>query len=142
MLNSNTNPSARTWIPLFVARSKRYPPAQVLMDSPSNFLTRRLVGAASKVPLKQSKAVLKVNLLAEREQNVFNIELWDATGGKQSVVPNSLTYTVGLAISEQPIINSIAVELVGNVADVFFKKGDPLPAKSTKVYLFCDRQKR
>jgi molecular chaperone DnaK len=89
---------------------------------------------SGKVSLK-SEGRFKVNLLAEkREQNVFNIELWDSTGGKQAIVPNTLTYTVGLAISEQPIINSVAVELIGNVADVFFKKGDPLPAKSTKVY--------
>ena len=89
---------------------------------------------SGKVPLK-TEGRFKVNLLAEKgEQNIFNIELWDGTGGKQTIVPNTLTYTVGLAISEQPIINSIAVELVGNTADVFFKKGDPLPAKSTKVY--------
>jgi molecular chaperone DnaK len=89
---------------------------------------------SGKVPLK-AEGRFKVNVLAEKgEQNVFNIELWDSTGGKQAIVPDTLTYTVGLAISEQPIINSIAVELVGNVADVFFKKGDALPAKTTKVY--------
>lgn len=89
---------------------------------------------SGKIPLK-AEGRFKVNLLAEKgDQNVFSIELWDAKGGKQVVVPDKLTYTIGLAISEQPIINSIAVALVGNVADVFFKKGDALPAKATRVY--------
>ena len=89
---------------------------------------------SGKVPLK-AEGRFKLNLLAEKgEQNVFTIELWDSKGGKQVIVPSSLTYTIGLAITEQPIINSIAVALVGNVADVFFKKGDALPAKTTRVY--------
>src|ERR1019366_7840973 len=72
---------------------------------------------SGKIPLK-AEGRFKVNLLAEKgDQNVFSIELWDAKGGKQVVVPDKLTYTIGLAISEQPIINSIAVALVGNVAD-------------------------
>jgi len=89
---------------------------------------------SGKVPLK-TEGRFKLNLLAEKgEQNVFTIELWDAKGGKQVVVPSTITYTIGLAITEQPIINSIAVNLVGNVADVFFKKGDALPAKATRIY--------
>ena len=89
---------------------------------------------SGKVPLK-AEGRFKLNLLAEKgEQNVFTIEVWDAKGTKQVAVPGSITYTIGLAITEQPIINSIAVNLVGNVADVFFKKGDALPAKATRVY--------
>jgi len=89
---------------------------------------------SGKVPLK-AEGRFKLNLLAEKgKQNVFTIELWDAKGSKQVVVPKTINYTIGLAITEQPIINSIAVNLVGNVADVFFAKGGALPAKATRVY--------
>jgi len=98
------------------------------------FANQKTHWRSGKVPLK-AEGRFKINLLAEKgEQNVFGIELWDAKGGKQVVIPNTLTYTVGLAISEQPIINSIAIGLANNEADVFFKKGDPLPAKATRVY--------
>jgi len=98
------------------------------------FVNQKTHWRSGKVPLK-AEGRFKINLLAEKgEQNVFGIELWDAKGGKQVVIPNTLTYTVGLAISEQPIINSIAIGLANNEADVFFKKGDPLPAKATRVY--------
>lgn len=89
---------------------------------------------SGKVPLK-AEGRFKLNLLAEKgEQNVFTIELWDSKGGKQAIVPSTLTYTIGLAITEQPIINSIGINLEGNITDGFFKKGDPLPAKATRVY--------
>ena len=98
------------------------------------FVNQKTHWRSGKVPLK-AEGRFKINLLAEKgEQNVFGIELWDAKGGKQVIIPNTLTYTVGLAISEQPIINSIAIGLANNEADVFFKKGDPLPAKATRVY--------
>ena len=98
------------------------------------FVNQKTHWRSGKVPMK-ADGRFKVNLLAERGgQNAFGIELLDAKGSKQVSVPDSIAYTIGLAISEQPIINSIAVALANNVADVFFKKGEPLPAKTTRVY--------
>lgn len=98
------------------------------------FVNQKSHWRSGKVPLK-ADGRFKVNLLAERgSQNVFGIELVDSKGSKQVPVPDSIAYTIGLAISEQPIINSIAVALANNEADVFFKKGSPLPAKATRVY--------
>jgi molecular chaperone DnaK len=89
---------------------------------------------SGKVPLT-TEGKFKLNLLAEKGgQNTFMIELQDAKGSKQIPVPDTLTYTIGMAISEQPIINSIAVALANNEPDVFFKKGDPLPAKAKRLY--------
>lgn len=89
---------------------------------------------SGKVPLSK-EGRFKLNLLAEKGgQNTYSIELNDPKGNKQIPVPDTLTYTIGMAISEQPIINSIAVALANNEADVFFKKGDPLPAKAKRVY--------
>ena len=89
---------------------------------------------SGRIPLKDNGR-FKVNLLADKgTQNVFSIEVLDPTGRKIAAEPGSITYTIGLAISEQPIINSIAVALANNEADVFFKKGEPLPAKAMRVY--------
>jgi len=110
-------------------------PNRISVDGFSiEFVNHKTHWRSGKVPLK-AEGRFKINLLAEKgDQNVFGIELWDTKGGKQVIIPNTLTYTVGLAISEQPIINSIAIGLANNEADVFFKKGDPLPAKATRVY--------
>jgi len=98
------------------------------------FVNEQTHWRSGKIPLKENGR-FKVNLLAEKGcKNIFTIELLDSTGRRQSVVPDHLSYTIGLAISEQPIINSIAVALANNEADVFFKKGDPLPAKATRIY--------
>jgi len=98
------------------------------------FVNQKTQWRSGKIPLK-AEGRFKINLLAEKgSQNVFSIELWDSKGSKQVIVPNSMSYTPGLAISEQPIINSIAVGLANNEADVFFKKGEPLPAKATHLY--------
>lgn len=98
------------------------------------FVNQKTHWRSGKIPLK-ADGRFKVNLLAERGgQNSFGIELVDAKGTKQIAVPDGLSYTIGLAISEQPIINSIAVALANNEADVFFKKGDPLPGKASRVY--------
>jgi len=89
---------------------------------------------SGKVPLK-ANGRFRVDLLAEKgDKNDFSIELLDGTGTRQECVPDSLSYTIGLAISEQPIIHNISVALANNEADVFFKKGEPLPAKATRVY--------
>ncbi len=98
------------------------------------FVNQQTHWRSGKIPLKENGR-FRVDLQAEKgNQNQFTIELLNSTGSKQACVPDNLTYTIGLAISEQPIINSIAVALASNEADVFFKKGDPLPARATRIY--------
>lgn len=98
------------------------------------FVNQQTHWRSGKIPLKDN-GKFKVNLVAEKGyQNFFAIELLDPLGRRQATVPDSLTYTIGLAISEQPVINSLAIALSNNEADVFFKKGEPLPAKATRVY--------
>lgn len=89
---------------------------------------------SGKVPVKNS-GHFRVDLLAEKgDKNPFSIELLDETGKRQVCIPDSISYTMGLAISEQPVIHNLAVAMANNEADVFIKKGDPLPAKATRVY--------
>jgi molecular chaperone DnaK len=98
------------------------------------FLNQQTHWRSGKVPIKENGR-FRVDLRAEKgEKNDFAIDLRDAKGTRQVCVPNSMSYTIGFSISEQPISISIAVALANNESDVFFRKGDPLPAKATRVY--------
>jgi molecular chaperone DnaK len=76
--------------------------------------------------------VFIANLHAERgERNTFAIELSDLTGRKQKTTPDTLTYTVGAVVDEQPLINSMGIALANNEYARFFKKGDGLPQRKS-----------
>jgi molecular chaperone DnaK len=83
---------------------------------------------SGKITLPEDGAFV-ANLLAEKgEKNVFSLELIDALGAKQKIVPDGLTYTVGGEVGEQPLINSIGVACGANNEVVwFFEKGTGLP---------------
>lgn len=98
------------------------------------FINRKTRWRSGKLPLK-ADGRFKVNVLAEKgSQNIFDIELADAKGSVQQPIPNTLAYTIGISLSEQPIINSIGVALANNEVHVYFKKGEPLPAKQTHCF--------
>lgn len=65
------------------------------------------------------------------ERNTFVVELFDAAGRKQKVTPDTLTYTIGAVVDEQPLINSMGIALANNDYAVFFEKGRGLPLKAT-----------
>jgi molecular chaperone DnaK len=89
---------------------------------------------SGKVSVK-SDGTFRVDLLAERgDKNTFQIELFDAQGTKRATTPDTISYTIGADISQQPVINSLGLALANNDFDVFFAKGVPLPAKATKIY--------
>lgn len=107
-------------------------------------LVNRSEGAKDLIGWRSGKVTLKtdgifqITLKAEKGiRNTYGIELLDREGGKQSPVPDALVYTVtggAGVITDVPNTNSIAVALANNVADVFFEKGAPLPAKRTTIY--------
>lgn len=79
--------------------------------------------------------VFMANLHAERgERNTFAIELYDPNGRKQKVSPETLTYTIGAVVEEQPLINSMGIALANNDYDRLFEKGRGLPLKTTRDY--------
>lgn len=83
----------------------------------------------NRVPLGPDGTFM-LNLLAEKGlRNDFEIVLLDAAGNRLSLHPDRLSYTVGTTITEQPIIHSMGVALANNQWEVYFHKGDPLPAK-------------
>lgn len=66
--------------------------------------------------------------------NEFLIELRDVTGNIRETVPDRFTYTSGISISGQPLINSVGVALANNEMQVFLGKGMPLPARKREVH--------
>jgi molecular chaperone DnaK len=90
---------------------------------------------SGKVSLKPD-GVFVANLHAEKgERNTFNVELCDASGRKQKIKPDTLTYTIGVGGDvEQPLINSMGIALANNEYDKLFEKGRGLPLKATRDY--------
>jgi len=79
--------------------------------------------------------VFVTNLHAEKgERNTFAIELCDASGRKQKITPDTLTYTISTPPPEQPLINSMGIALANNEYDKLFEKGHGLPLKATRDY--------
>jgi molecular chaperone DnaK len=75
--------------------------------------------------------VFLANLLVEKgERNTFAIELYDASGRKQKLKPDTLAYTIGIG-GEQPLINSMGIMLANREYACFFKKGVGLPLRKT-----------
>jgi molecular chaperone DnaK len=84
---------------------------------------------SGQIPLN-SEGGFMGNLLAEKGvRNVFQIELANAHGSLQKVVPDHVVYTVGAVIEEQPLIKSIGLAKADNSVDWFFKGGTGLPQK-------------
>lgn len=92
---------------------------------------------SGRIPLKKD-GVFMANVIAERgSRNTFLIELFDAQGAKQKTSPDRFVYTVGAVVEEQPLINSMGVELSGNEYEILAKKGVGLPLKTKVLLLHC-----
>ncbi len=89
---------------------------------------------SGKVPLRVD-GVFMTNLHAEKgDRHTYLIELCDATGRRQKITPDRLTYTIGAVVEEQPLPNSMGVALANNDYDKLFEKGRGLPLKTTRDY--------
>ena len=79
--------------------------------------------------------VFIANLFAERGvRNTYSIEMLDPEGRKQKTTPDSLAYTIGAVVDEQPLTNSLGIALANNEYDRLFEKGRGLPLKATRDY--------
>jgi molecular chaperone DnaK len=73
-------------------------------------------------------------LLAERGRlNAFAIVLRTHSGDARKANPDRLNYTIGLAITDQPLIHSISVAKANNQVQLCLGKGTPLPARKRVV---------
>ncbi len=70
------------------------------------------------------------NLHAEKgRQNVFEIQLYDATGVRRETLPDRLTYTVGMVVTDPIVIHSVGIGLANNQMRWALEKGTALPAR-------------
>lgn len=75
------------------------------------------------------------NLWAEKgRKNEYQIDLLDSKGAMQKTTPESIGYTVGMSITDPPLIHSVGVAMANNETDIFFEKGIPLPARRRRVH--------
>jgi molecular chaperone DnaK len=82
---------------------------------------------SGQIPLNGEGAFMG-NLLAEKGvRNVFQIEVANAQGSLQKVVPDHVVYTVGAVIEEQRLLKSIGLGKKDNTVDKFFMAGTGLP---------------
>jgi len=89
---------------------------------------------SGRLPLSSTGTFI-ANLRAEREvQNTFQAELYDASGRKVLLEPSSFPYTVGLVITDPPLPYDIGIAMADDKVDVLFKKGTPLPAKTSAFH--------
>lgn len=89
---------------------------------------------SGKVSVEQ-KGFFNTTLWAEKgRKNIFTIELFDKTGHKFETVPDSFPYTIGVTITDPPLIHSIGVALANNEVKWYFEKGAALPVKKRLIH--------
>ena len=107
---------------------------------------KELLGWRSGKVTLQADGAFQIKLKAEKGiRNTYAIELFDKKGGRQTPIPDVLVYTVtggAGVISDLPNTISISVGLHTKEAEVYFKKGEPLPAKKTVIFRTAHRVKK
>lgn len=81
-----------------------------------------------------SEGTFITQLVAERGENVYGIEIQDATGNVQKATPEKISYLCKPVFKEIPLLGNISVEKSDNTIDLLFEKGMPLPLKKTRTY--------
>lgn len=84
---------------------------------------------SGQVPVNED-GTFALTLAAERKvRNEYQITLRNAAGQPLKTAPESIHYTIGAAVEEQPLIHSISVALANNKTRQYFSKGSGLPQK-------------
>ena len=73
-------------------------------------------------------------LVAERGENTYTIEVRDSSGTAHKVSPNRINYLRKAMFKEIPLLQNIAVGKADNTVDLLFEKGMPLPLKKLRTY--------
>jgi molecular chaperone DnaK len=110
------------------------PPGTALTGHTIEVVNQQSKWRSGKVALKENGS-FQFAVRAEREiQNHFQIELRDPAGTLCLTVPNQFSYTIGVIVEEQPIINNLGVAMSDNKVGIHFSKGQGLPARNTRSY--------
>ncbi len=73
-------------------------------------------------------------LVADRGENTYTIEVSDASGTLQKAIPDKICYLRKAMFKEIPLSHNIAVAKADNSVDPLFEKGMPLPLKKMRQY--------
>ncbi len=84
---------------------------------------------SGKIRLSAAGTFFTTLVAARGVQNTYAIEVADPAGSRLATQPDSLTYTIGLAINEQPLIHSLGIALAENKVAWLIRKGAGLPAR-------------
>ncbi|HSL81268.1 MAG TPA: Hsp70 family protein, partial [Thermoanaerobaculia bacterium] len=103
--------------------------------------TVELVNVGAQPPWRSGKLLLSpegtflTRRWAERGRaNTFRIELSDAAGNALEVQPETFAYTVGMTVTEPPLIHAVGVAMASNTVDEFFEKGAALPLRKRSIH--------
>jgi molecular chaperone DnaK len=81
-----------------------------------------------------AEGAFMTQLVAERGENIYAVDVVDAIGSARKTIPDQITYLRKALFKEIPLLHNIAVGLADNSVDPLFEKGMPLPLKKTKKY--------
>jgi molecular chaperone DnaK len=109
-------------------------PGVVLTEYTIEVVNLKSMWRSGKAALKENGA-FQFTVRAEKGiQNTFRIEIRDSAGNLCLSAPDQFTYTIGVIVEEQPIINNMGVAMSDNKVGIHFTKGQGLPAKNTRSY--------
>jgi molecular chaperone DnaK len=111
--------------------------------------TIEFVNAVAQPPWRSGKIGLApdgtfmANLWAEAgRENVYNIELRDASGSVQKTSQDRITYRIGIDTTGSPMTHTVGVALANNEMRICIEKGTPLPARRRTVLKTATDAKR
>jgi molecular chaperone DnaK len=78
----------------------------------------------------------------QKRMNEYLIELRDAVGNLQEIVPDRIHYTIGSTMSNPILTHSVGVATANNEMQVFISKGTPLPRSSRQRHYTTTEVKR
>lgn len=98
---------------------------------------------SGKIDLASNGAFMATLWADKGRKNTFQMELVDPTGAKHQTDPAHITFTVGIAVTDQSLIHSVGVSMADNKVDWFIEKGTPLPTpRVRRVHLTAHTVRR
>ena len=111
------------------------PQGQSLGGYTLEFVESKAGWRSGKIDIGASGAFVATIYADRGRRNEFLIELMDASGNRCQTVPDRFSYTIGITISAQTLVNNIGIGLANGYVLPFFEKGTSLPAKKRETRL-------
>ncbi|MFC1952608.1 Hsp70 family protein [Chloroflexota bacterium] len=108
---------------------------QTFQDYTIEFVESKTKWRSGKININENGAFMATIYAGRDCKNEFLIELRDSNGNLHETVPNHFSYTIGITISAQLLVNDVGIALANGETLCFLKKNDPLPAKRREANL-------